>query len=599
MTAREEVLVDVGRGIELCYDQTGDPADPPILLIAGLGQQLHSWPNDFVAALAGRGFRVTRFDNRDAGRSTHMSYPPPNPVAMFRGGDRRKQYHLGDMARDTVGLLDALGYVDAHLVGISMGGMIAQTVAAHHPGRVRTLTSIMSTTGAPRLGRPAMSTWRRMLTSRPPRTRAEAMDRAANMFSHIGSHGFPFDEHAVREYAGIAWDRDPSPAGIVRQLAGIFASGDRTAELGHIDVPTLVIHGDRDRMVHPTGGSATARAIPGARLETITGLGHDLPIGAWGRIIDLITDHATSFAPPPSPTPNSRSTHEQVQRRTISGRTVVITGAASGIGRALAQRLSAHSCPVAIADIDEKGLKETEASLNGPALLRVLDVADAEAQRDFAAEVRDWAPRPIGAVFNNAGVATSSSVLDAVPEDDDWLWNINFHGVVNGTRAFLPILVEQDEGAIVNTSSVFGLVGMPNQSAYCSAKFAVRGFTDSLRQELRGTGVTAINVHPGGINTNIVRNARWRKDPEGRGRSQDQMVQEFAAITLTQPDKAAEIIHRGVEQGKARILVGPDAYLFDTLGRLAPTRYYDLLGRLESVLRRRSQASAAAEVTVS
>ena len=112
-----------------------------------------------------------------------------------------------------------------------------------------------------------------------------------------------------------------------------------------------------------------------------------------------------------------------------------------------------------------------------------------EAQRDFAGEVRDWAPRPIGAVFNNAGVATASSVLDAVPEDDQWLWNINFHGVVNGTRAFLPILVEQDEGAIVNTSSVFGLVGMPNQSAYCSAKFAVRGFTDSLRQELRGTGV--------------------------------------------------------------------------------------------------------------
>jgi pimeloyl-ACP methyl ester carboxylesterase len=254
---------------------------------------LHSWPEDFVAALAGRGYRVTRFDNRDAGRSTHMTYRPPNPVAMFRG---RNEYHLGDMARDTIGLLDALDYSDVHLVGISMGGMIAQTVAAHYPGRVRTLTSIMSTTGASRLGRPALSTWRRMMTSRPPRTRAEAMDRAAMMFSHIGSHGFPFDELAVREYAGVAWDRDSSPAGIVRQLAGIFASGDRTAELRHIDVPTLVIHGDRDRMVHPTGGAATARAIPGARLETITGLGHDLPIGAWGRIIDLITDHAT-FSP--------------------------------------------------------------------------------------------------------------------------------------------------------------------------------------------------------------------------------------------------------------------------------------------------------------
>ena len=196
-------------------------------------------------------------------------------------------------------------------------------------------------------------------------------------------------------------------------------------------------------------------------------------------------------------------------------------------------------------------------------------------------------------MFNNAGVATASSVLDSIPEDDNWLWNINFHGVVNGTRAFLPTLVEQGEGVVVNTSSVFGLVGMPNQSAYCSAKFAVRGFTDSLRQELRGTGVTAVNVHPGGINTNIVRNARFRKDPEGRGRTHDQMAEEFAAITMTQPDKAAEIIHRGVEAGKARILIGPDAYAFDMLARIAPTRYYDVLGWAQSRLRGRAEAQAA------
>src|ERR1700731_641892 len=280
--------------------------------------------------------------------------------------------------------------------------------------------------------------------------------------------------------------------------------------------------------------------------------------------------------------------------RTITGRTAVITGAASGIGRSLAQRLSADSCPVAIADIDERGLKETETSLSGPALARVLDVRDAQAQRDFADEVRDWTPARLGAVFNNAGVAVASSVLDANSDDDQWLWDINFHGVVNGTRAFLPILVEQDDGAIVNTSSVFGLAGMPNQSAYCSAKFAVRGFTDALRQELRGTGVTAINVHPGGINTNIVRNARFRKDPEGRGRTHEQRAAEFAAITLTEPDKAAEIIHRGVEAGKARILVGPDAYLFDILTRLAPTPYYDGLNRFQSRIRARRAAAVNA-----
>ena len=283
-------------------------------------------------------------------------------------------------------------------------------------------------------------------------------------------------------------------------------------------------------------------------------------------------------------------------RRRVSGRTVVISGAASGIGRALAQRLSSHGCPVALTDVDERGLKETEAALTGPTLTRVLDVRDADAQRDFAGEVRDWTPAPLGAVFNNAGVALSSSVLEALADDDNWLWDINFHGIVNGTRAFLPILVAQDSGAIVNTSSVFGLAGMPSQSAYCAAKFAVRGFTDSLRQELRGTGVSAVNVHPGGINTNIVRNARFRKDPDGRGRSHEQMVAEFAAITMTQPAKAAEIIHRGVEQGKARILVGPDAYVFDILTRLAPTRYYDVLSVIEARLRDRAKRPAAATV---
>lgn len=276
------------------------------------------------------------------------------------------------------------------------------------------------------------------------------------------------------------------------------------------------------------------------------------------------------------------------RRITISGRTAVITGAASGIGRSLALRLSAHGCPVAIADIDEKGLKETEAALRGPALLRVLDVRDAAAQRDFAEQVRQWAPQRIGAVFNNAGVTVGSTVLDAVPEDDQWLWDINFGGVVNGTRAFLPLLVEQDEGVIANTSSVFGLVGMPGQSAYCSAKFAVRGFTEALRQELRGTGVSAVTVHPGGVDTNIVRNARYRKDPDGRGRTHEQMVEDFAALTMTKPDQAAEVIHRGVEAGKARILIGPDARMFDLLGRLAPTRYYDVLKWIESYQRKRA-----------
>ena len=277
-------------------------------------------------------------------------------------------------------------------------------------------------------------------------------------------------------------------------------------------------------------------------------------------------------------------------RRTITGRPVVITGAASGIGRSLAQRLSRSGSPVAIADVNETGLKETAQSLPGPVLTRVLDVADAAAQLRFAAEVREWLTAPLAAVFNNAGVAVASPVLGADPDDDEWLRRINFGGVVNGTRAFLPILTGQDEGVIVNTSSVFGLLGMPHQSAYCASKFAVRGFTDALRQELRGTGVSAVTVHPGGIRTNIARNARIRSDPEGRGRTHEQMAAEFEAITMTSPEKAAEIICRGVERGKARILVGPDAYAFDALARVAPTHYFDIIAQAEKRLRSRREA---------
>ena len=281
-------------------------------------------------------------------------------------------------------------------------------------------------------------------------------------------------------------------------------------------------------------------------------------------------------------------------KRTISGRTVVISGAASGMGRSLAQRLAAHGSPVAISDIDGQGLKETAASISVPVLTRVLDVTDADAQLSWAQEVRDWTPTTVGAVFNNAGVTMASAVLGAIPEDDEWLWNIDFHGVVNGTRAFLPMLVEQDEGAIVNTSSVFGLAGMPNQSAYCAAKFAVRGYTESLRHELRGSGVTAVTVHPGGVNTNIVRNGKFRETQEGLGPdAQEQMAEEFAKSTMTTADKAAEIIHRGVEAGKTRILVGMDAKMLDLLTRIAPTRYMDIMLRFQAPINKARQAGSA------
>jgi NADP-dependent 3-hydroxy acid dehydrogenase YdfG len=272
---------------------------------------------------------------------------------------------------------------------------------------------------------------------------------------------------------------------------------------------------------------------------------------------------------------------------TINGRTAVITGAGSGIGQATARRLAAHGCPVALADWNEDGLEETAASIAGPVLTRKLDVRDRQGVMAFAAEVAEWAPQPLGLVFNNAGVTVLQGVADAAPEDDEWVFDVNFGGVVNGVTAFLPLLLKQRSGVIANTSSVFGLVGFPHQSAYCASKFAVRGYTEALRQELRGTGVRAAVVHPGGVKTNIVANARFRSDFRGEHADVQSAAADFATIARTTPEKAAQIIHEGIEKQKARIRVGPDAVLLDLLVRLAPTRYFDVLERLEGTVRRK------------
>lgn len=267
----------------------------------------------------------------------------------------------------------------------------------------------------------------------------------------------------------------------------------------------------------------------------------------------------------------------------LTGRTVVVTGAASGIGRALALRFARQGCPVAICDQNEPQLQETAAEMDGPVLVRRLDVRDRQGQFAFAAEVRDWAPSPIGVVFNNAGVTAAQSVADSSPEDDEWVIDVNFGGVVHGTRAFLPILLEQGDGVIANTSSVFGLGGFPNQSAYCASKFAVRGFTESLRYELRGTRVRAVSIHPGGVDTNIVRNARWRSDHRGNT-DQQASAELFGKFVRTSPERAAKIIQRGIERGRQRILVGADAVLFDLLVRIAPVRWYSVVAAIEPLL---------------
>jgi pimeloyl-ACP methyl ester carboxylesterase len=286
-----EELCDVGRGVTLCYEGFGDPDDTPILLIMGLATHMIAWHEEFCEQLAERGFYVVRFDNRDIGRSTHFDFRPPSAAQMLRRRLGPEQYSLSDMAEDTAGLLRELGIAPAHVVGASMGGMIGQLLAAEHPELVRSLTSIMSTTGSRRHGQPALSVYPYLLRP-PPRDRDGYIQRSAEIFGLVGSTGFQRDEAYIRERAGRAYDRGFDLRAGGRQLGAIIASGDRTRKLAQISAPTLVIHGTVDKMIRPSGGRATAKAIPGARLMMIEGMGHDLPRGAWPQIIDAVAEHA-------------------------------------------------------------------------------------------------------------------------------------------------------------------------------------------------------------------------------------------------------------------------------------------------------------------
>jgi pimeloyl-ACP methyl ester carboxylesterase len=286
-----EQFCDIGGGISLCYERFGNESDPPMLLIMGLGTQMIGWPDEFCAGLAERGFQVIRFDNRDIGRSTRIAGRPPTPRQLISRKIDPVLYTLSDMAADAVGLLRELGFASAHVVGASMGGMIAQTLAAQHPEYTKSLVSIMSNTGNRWKGQPAFGIYRYLLR-RAPDDRQGYIEYNTKVFEAIGSRGLPFDRDRVHDMVARSYDRGRDPAGPGRQLGAIIASGDRTAELRTIRVPTLVIHGSDDKMVARSGGVATAKAIPGARLMIVEGMGHDLPEAAWPQLVPAIADHA-------------------------------------------------------------------------------------------------------------------------------------------------------------------------------------------------------------------------------------------------------------------------------------------------------------------
>ena len=284
-------------GIDIAYEEFGEARAPAILLVMGLGVQLIAWPEPFCKGLADRGFRVIRYDNRDVGLSTKIEGgPPPDIGAAFAnlmsGKPVAAPYKLGDMAQDAVGLLDGLGIAKAHIVGVSMGGMISQLVAADFPQRTSGLVSIMSTSGDPSVppGKPeAMAV---LMGPRPdPRDREAVIAHSMNTLRVIAGPGYPVEEAELRKRVELAVNRSYYPAGLARQLVAILASGSRVEALKRIRVPTLVIHGDEDPLVPVEGGRHTAAQIAGARLEIIPRMGHDLPAPLLPRLVDLIATH--------------------------------------------------------------------------------------------------------------------------------------------------------------------------------------------------------------------------------------------------------------------------------------------------------------------
>lgn len=290
-------LTAPANGIEMVYEAFGDPADPTVLLIMGLGVQMLGWDAQFCELLAGRGFHAVRFDNRDVGRSTKIEGGPrPDLMAAAMGDASSASYTLDEMADDCAALLEHIDVEGAHVVGASQGGMIAQTLAIRHPGRVLSLASIMSTTGDPAVGQPHPEALPALL-ARPPADLQEYAEFVVGAFRIIGSPGFEADEEKLRERARASFERGYYPDGTARQLLAILASGDRTEALRRLDMPTVVIHGTDDVLIDVSGGEATAAAIPGARLELIPGMGHDLPRQLWPRFVDLIAENAARAVP--------------------------------------------------------------------------------------------------------------------------------------------------------------------------------------------------------------------------------------------------------------------------------------------------------------
>jgi pimeloyl-ACP methyl ester carboxylesterase len=288
-----ELFAPVSPGIELCYQTFGDPGDDPLLLVMGLGGPMNWWDPELCRLLAEQGFYVIRYDNRDTGRSSRApgAVRRSTLVRAFAGARVRAPYSMDDLAGDAFSLLDHLGIDAAHVVGVSMGGMIVQTMAIEQPGRVRSMTSIMSTTGKRTVGWQHPSLLAPMMANRSP-GRENYVRSSATMWRLIGSPAYPQTTEAVERRAGETFDRGVSTSGVMRQMLAVLTQPNRSHRLHGVRVPTLVIHGMADKMVHVSGGRATSMAVPGAELLLIQGMGHDLPEPLWPTFLRIIKETA-------------------------------------------------------------------------------------------------------------------------------------------------------------------------------------------------------------------------------------------------------------------------------------------------------------------
>lgn len=575
-------------GIRLCYRVTGDPDAIPVLLISGMSQDLTTWPQDFVDGLVAAGFRVIQHDNRDIGRSTPMRSKPPTLLHQLRGRARPDAYTLEDMAQDSVALLDHLGVERAHFIGQSMGGMIAQVIAAHSPERVLTLTSMYSTTGAPRVGGVAWST-KAKIAKRPPRGKAGYIAQHLEITAHLAGRRYPIDPVVETAAATTAWDRrgTAGAAGIARQIQAIQASGDRTKAVASITAPTLVIHGDRDLIVHPSGGKATAETIAGAHLVSVEGMGHHFAPQLVQPLLERITDHLADRVPEARSgggvsRPAKHRDSSGGSRRTDNTRAVV-TGAGSGIGRAFAQELARRGGKVVCADIDLASAQETVVlieSAGGSAIAVETDVTQEDSVRYLAGTAQEWFGLP-SLVVNNAGIGGGSPVGEG--DLDAWskLIRVNLWGAIIGCHVFLPLLRRSGHGGLINVSSAAGYAAAPGMGSYNISKSGVLTLTETIAAEVADTDLAVTALCPTFVPTNIFDGELMT--PEGAA-----AAKRLAERSGSTAESVALAALNGFDKGKLYVMPQVDAKLVWRLKRFAPGIYPTLAHKAAS----RSMASA-------